>query len=605
MKRLTVSVIALALAAVMLLPIDALAASNIGYISGVTSSMCEGDYWANKSKNADEVIMTADEIERYNEAAIEASGTNCFDVEDFTTVYDGEAYAQRLIGSIEADYKTRKLYIGDELLDNRAYFDTLKQAVNDTCWKNDESGNMYLKYGVCTKQANVMALPTDDVILYSTEDPDSEYQLGALKVNDAVVIKQKCDYQGETFYYVLYNHLFGWVNSKNIAICASREEWLDSWKVDVHDDNFIVVTQDKIVTEPSIKVPSTNEVKLTIGAVLKLVPEDEIPANIGERNRINNYVVYLPTRDENGNYVKQAALISQHYDVSVGFLPMTERNVLKVAFSCLGNRYGWSGMLDSMDCSLYARDIYRCFGMSMPRNTTWQQNVPGTRLLISQYSDEEKMAIIEKLPIGSLLYFYSNLGHVMVYLGTENKTGYVISDTGSLSDPEGELNIMSTYSVIVNPLTARRRDETSWLSNLESVIIPANFEGEKFAPQKGWLHIGDSWSYVNNDGTKATGWAKLSGKWYFFDSEGVMQTGWVKDGGKWYYLKPSGAMATGWVKDGGKWYYLKSSGAMATGWLKDGGKWYYLNTNGTMRTANLTYKGKVYKFNISGVCLNP
>ena len=592
-----------ALAFVILVPFEVLAASNIGYVTGVTSEMCSSNYWAGKSKNADKIIMTPEEIAGYNQLAIDASGTNCYDIENIAVSYDAEAYAERLINSIESDYKTRDLYIGTEKLDNRAYFDSLKQAVADTSWKNDASGTRDILYGICTKQADVMALPCSDVILYSLEDPDSEYQLGALKVNDAVVIKQKCDYEGETYYYVIYNHLYGWVNAKNLAVCADKQEWLDSWKVAVDGDDFIVVTQDKIVTEPSIKVPSTSEVKLTVGTVLKLVPESEIPENIGERNSIHNYVVYLPTRDADGNYVKQPALISQHYDVSVGFLPMTERNILKVAFSCLGNRYGWSGMLDSMDCSLYNRDVYRCFGLSMPRNTTWQQKVPNTLINLASYTDAQKQAIIEKLPLGSLLYFP---GHTMIYIGSENGVGYVISDTGSLSNPDGELEVMSTYSVIINPLTARRKNGATWLHSLTSVVIPANYSTEKYSPDKGWLNVDGSWYYYDQNGNMKTGWVYSGGKWYYLKSDGAMATGWVQTGGKWYFMNKSGAMQTGWVKSGGKCYYMNSNGAMATGWLKDGGKWYYLNSSGAM-LANTSKKinGKTYKFNGSGVCLNP
>ena len=35
-----------------------------------------------------------------------------------------------------------------------------------------------------------------------------------------------------------------------------------------------------------------------LGTVLKLVPDSEKPENISGRGTWNNYVVYLPTRDE-------------------------------------------------------------------------------------------------------------------------------------------------------------------------------------------------------------------------------------------------------------------------------------------------------------------
>jgi hypothetical protein len=162
------------------------------------------------------------------------------------------------------------------------------------------------------------------------------------------------------------------------------------------------------------------------------------------------------------------ALISQHYSVSVGFLPMTQGNILDVAFSCLGNRYGWAGMLQSYDCSLYTRTIYRCFGFELPRNTTWQQLVPNTKVDLSQMTDEEKEKYIETLPVGSLLYFS---GHTMVYVGTVDGVNYVISALGSASDSVGKLNVKSQYCVAVNPLTVRRKNGNTWLNNLISAVV--------------------------------------------------------------------------------------------------------------------------------------
>ena len=58
----------------------------------------------------------------------------------------------------------------------------------------------------------------------------------------------------------------------------------------------------------------------------------------------------------------------------------------------------------------------------------------------------------------------------MVYTGNENSTGYVISATGSLSDSIGDLNVVSMYSVILNPLTTRRKNGKTWLNNLTYVL---------------------------------------------------------------------------------------------------------------------------------------
>lgn len=115
----------------------------------------------------------------------------------------------------------------------------------------------------------------------------------------------------------------------------------------------------------------------------------------------------------------------------------------------------------------------------------------------------------------------------------------------------------------------------------------------------GWNKNADgTWSFINNDKSKATGWVKDGATWYFLNNSGIMQTGWVKDGATWYYLNNSGAMQTGWVKDGSVWYYLNNSGAMQTGWFKDtDGNWYFLQDNGAM-AANTTVGG--YKLGANG-----
>ena len=38
----------------------------------------------------------------------------------------------------------------------------------------------------------------------------------------------------------------GWVDAKDIAFCASKEEWLDMWQVDLNGKDFLVVTGKQI-----------------------------------------------------------------------------------------------------------------------------------------------------------------------------------------------------------------------------------------------------------------------------------------------------------------------------------------------------------------------
>ena len=425
---------------------------NITYASGVTAEMCRSSYWREKlGKESDRVLMTSGEIDGLNAKILAKPETNMFDLENLPETY--ETYPA------ERSMPTGNFYVNGQKIDNEEYFGKMIKAISETGY----SGEMQTQYAVVTKRADMKDWPTEDIIGYSANDTDDEMQGSSMNVNEPFVIRQKCVVDGKTFYNGYSTNCAGWVPAECLAVCENKEEWLDAWKVDTAEKDFLVVAQDKITLEPSMYVPEISEVKLMLGTILKLVPENEMPETVAERGTWNNYVVYLPTRNADGKYVKQYALISQHYDVSVGFLPLTQGNVLDVAFTCLGSRYGWGGMLDSMDCSMYTRQIYRCFGLEIPRNTTWQTQIPDHISDISQMTDEEKLEFFDTIPVGSLLMFK---GHITVYIGSENGKAYVISDTGSLSDSVGDVKVIGQMSVIVNPLDVRRGNGTTWLSNM-------------------------------------------------------------------------------------------------------------------------------------------
>ena len=81
-------------------------------------------------------------------------------------------------------------------------------------------------------------------------------------------------------------------------------------------------------------------------------------------------------------------------------------------------------------------------------------------------------------------------------------------------------------------------------------------------------------------------WVEVSGTWQYQEN-GVARKGWLHLGDSWYYLDPtSGKMADGWILDSGKWYFLKTDareqGKMATGWTWVDGNCYFLKENGAM-----------------------
>ncbi|SFD08014.1 N-acetylmuramoyl-L-alanine amidase family protein [Clostridium uliginosum] len=174
---------------------------------------------------------------------------------------------------------------------------------------------------------------------------------------------------------------------------------------------------------------------------------------------------------------------------------------------------------------------------------------------------------------------------LMSHLSVYNKDNMAV-----WSDDDDEV-----YSIIGNkdkedekPVT----DAKGWAQATDGTWTYVNEDGTKAT---GWLNLGGTWYYMNDDGKMATGWKNVNGIWYYLNpisdgTRGAMKTGWINDNGTWYYTNASGCMQTGWVPVNGAWYYMQPWGGMKTGWLNDYGTWYYLNSWGGMAT-NTTVDG--------------
>lgn len=89
------------------------------------------------------------------------------------------------------------------------------------------------------------------------------------------------------------------------------------------------------------------------------------------------------------------------------------------------------------------------------------------------------------------------------------------------------------------------------------------------AHQSGWVNNGKAgWSYIKEDGTKATGWLKEGDIWYYLDENGIMKTGWQQIKEKWYYFDSNGVMVTNTTMDG---YYIGTDGV----WEESGNNLFY------------------------------
>ena len=458
-KPLAAMTMAISMAAVSV-PIPAEAA--VTTFPEVAEVMTNPDFWLAFDADADKVLMDHSSIEALNRRMLATKECNMYDLKSMS-LRDVRVSREAVVKSANSELSG---WMGG------GYYDQFGNPISSEfaapILENIQGSYLnspMLAYGIAVNRTDLRAYPTESIVTDELGDLNFDYiQLSGIRVNEPVIIAgTSADGQ---YCKVYTSNCEGWVRSADIAVCRNRQEWLSAW--DIPASRVLVVTESRFTTEYSNTDPEISGRELTLGTILEEADAGSFGDRITNRSAYHNYVAYLPVRHSDGSYAKKKVLISQHHGISEGYLPLTRRNILHTAFSMLGDAYGWGGMLAAEDCSGYIRDIYRCFGLELPRNTTWQAAAPAARADVTGWTDQEKAALLNALPAGSTLFFR---GHTMMYLGQWNGKYYVISSVSSMGNPWGGKNLR-VRSVVINTLDVIRANGTTWMSNLHTMMIP-------------------------------------------------------------------------------------------------------------------------------------
>lgn len=474
-KTVLALVLALCITASLCAPTAALAAARpVEYMPGVTEEMTEASFWSALLQDPDAVLATPEEIARINAAAEAGKGTNRRDMKNLKETYNGIEKREALLksGQDDAEYYLGWVWNQDGKKMEQADFD----AIIANCADPDAAEEMSVRYGIAVNRTELITFPWDGQILDDPADIDFDYQpLVGIRVNEPVAV-YATSADGK-YFQVSTSCCTGWVKAEDIALCRDKEEWLSAW--DIPAEKRLVFWGDKMYTDYSNSAAQTECRLITMGTVLERMEDTDPDALVINRLPLHNYAVYLPVRNEDGSYGKTPALINVRERVSEDYLPLTARNLATVALTSLGDAYGWGAGLHNEDCTSLNHSIFCCFGLDMPRNGTWQWLVDFAKTDVTWYTLEEKEALLDAMPLGTLLNFP---GHQMMYLGKTAGSYYVVSTVSSIMSPWSG-NRQRTRDVQINTLDVRRANGKTWMQALNRIVIPwvVPEEGEEYA----------------------------------------------------------------------------------------------------------------------------
>ncbi len=422
-------------------------------IDGVKPEMMQPGYWIKEGSS--KVLMTPDEIAEFNKnnrGVITASNKTKFPkLDEFPETLDGKVLRSFLTDCANAAPKDpSKLYLNgkpttDEYwkeLIARSNIDGIPEEIN-------------VKFGFTVKRMTIRLFPTEDRVFEKTSDRyyDAMIFSECMPYMPVAVLHESSD--GE-YLYVVFDSYAAWVRKDTVALCKD----INDWKERQNPGQWLVVTGREIRLGNDPYSSKTSNLVLPMGTKMELVPADKAPKSTHQRTTFGDYVVKVPTRGSDGSLKDEYVLIPVSDDVNVGYLPLTSENIVRQAFKRLGDRYGWAGDLQANDCTGITREIYRCFGILLPR--VGQSNVNGVyKVNMSKMNSKQKLEVIEKLAPGSLI---SMPGHMMIYLGTVDGKPYVISACGTFVQPApGSTEALHPNSVILNSLFVRTKSLKTWL----------------------------------------------------------------------------------------------------------------------------------------------
>jgi len=430
-------------------------------IPGIPAEVNFADYWIRKIPNPDDIILTPEEIEKFN-SENPIKGEFLIDITGMPEMIEGVSFREYIV-----EY-ARYLNDASFFITGRIPLEKAERkhviALMDTAGVSDV---IALEFGIVLYHTMGRYWPTTIPLMNS--EGDNEFDQGVVSALDtATPVALIHTSKDGLWSFVQTPWFLCWIPSSAVAFGDAEMV-----------REFVNSSPPLVAVGHSVSVYGTPKEKTAIGSVQM---GSHLPLRTAGRDFCE---VLVPGRGRNGEFTVHIGYVRRSSDVSIGYLPYTFRNVYRQCYVLFGRRYGWGGMYEERDCSGYIMDVFRCFNIQLPRNSTSQAKAAKAVISLEGMERETRLELLKSLHGGiSLLQMP---GHIMIYMGEINGTPYAIHDFWAWRTPSGKGHdiVHRAARVAVTDLMLGEGSENgSFIDRLTHIAILGNYEIQKQQNEK-------------------------------------------------------------------------------------------------------------------------
>lgn len=417
---------------------------NYGFstdVPGIQLPMLSAAFWIERIGD-DSERLTADVIAEFNRRNL-ASDPHLHDLANLPDTLAREQLLS-LLDDVSRPARSPRYYADGREVSSADYA-RLESALG----REAVPAELEVRWGLVVRRDSMRSYPTGEGVFRdpAEKDLDRFQETGVFPGQVVALLHESAD--GDWWFAMNY-HYAAWL--PKAAVATGPREEIERWR---NRAPRLVVAGAKVGTNFNPVDPRTSQLQLDMGTSLPLMTAVEVGHDVNGQNPYASHVVELPVRDDNGRLEFRPALIARSRDVSVGNLSYRPSVLLRQAFKFLGERYGWGHDYNARDCTGFIGEVYKTFGILMPRNSGQQGQSDFAPTLFFADGDgdnERRRRALERLQVGDLIY---TPGHVMMAIGRVEGEPYVIHDVVGLAyyDESGEFYRGTLSGVSVTPLT--------------------------------------------------------------------------------------------------------------------------------------------------------